>query len=149
VRVVLSTFRSTSSHSFPPLSLTSQCVFTTLERDFMHLGWLFLFAVLMAAALLFTMVFFVRALSQSCLFSQEKSTCYFLFFLCLYIVLMVLLTVFICPLHRSHRPRTLFSPHASSYLHLNLQIIMFSDLECDYINPIDLCNKLNQVRPYN
>ncbi|KAI8811701.1 cornichon [Cladochytrium replicatum] len=22
-------------------------------------------------------------------------------------------------------------------------IIMFSDLECDYINPIDLCNKLN------
>eukprot|EP00128_Syssomonas_multiformis_P006205 Colp12_sorted_trinity150504_noHs@24251 len=23
-------------------------------------------------------------------------------------------------------------------------IIMFSDLECDYINPIDLCNKLNQ-----
>ncbi|KAG9285780.1 hypothetical protein G9A89_013205 [Geosiphon pyriformis] len=22
--------------------------------------------------------------------------------------------------------------------------IMFSDLECDYINPIDLCNKLNQ-----
>jgi hypothetical protein len=28
---------------------------------------------------------------------------------------------------------------------LLLQIIMFSDLECDYINPIDLCNKLNQV----
>jgi protein cornichon len=27
-----------------------------------------------------------------------------------------------------------------------IQIIMFSDLECDYINPIDLCNKLNQVR---
>lgn len=24
---------------------------------------------------------------------------------------------------------------------------MFSDLECDYINPIDLCNKLNQVSP--
>ncbi|GAA5808145.1 hypothetical protein MFLAVUS_001529 [Mucor flavus] len=23
-------------------------------------------------------------------------------------------------------------------------VIMFSDLECDYINPIDLCNKLNQ-----
>eukprot|EP00835_Amoeboradix_gromovi_P005824 NODE_592_length_6322_cov_0.357063.p4 type:complete len:131 gc:universal NODE_592_length_6322_cov_0.357063:4050-3658(-) len=23
-------------------------------------------------------------------------------------------------------------------------IILFSDLECDYINPIDLCNKLNQ-----
>ncbi|GJJ06761.1 hypothetical protein Clacol_000957 [Clathrus columnatus] len=22
-------------------------------------------------------------------------------------------------------------------------IIMFSDLECDYINPVDLCNKLN------
>lgn len=26
------------------------------------------------------------------------------------------------------------------------QIIMFSDLECDYMNPIDLCNKLNKVR---
>jgi len=50
-------------------------------------GWLFLFAVLVAAALLFCMVFF---------------------------------------------------------------IIMFSDLECDYINPIDLCNKLNQfVLPEN
>ena len=24
-------------------------------------------------------------------------------------------------------------------------IIMFSDLECDYINPIDLCNKLNKL----
>jgi len=23
---------------------------------------------------------------------------------------------------------------------------MFSDLECDYINPIDLCNQLNRVR---
>ncbi|KAF5326149.1 hypothetical protein D9611_000300 [Ephemerocybe angulata] len=50
-------------------------------------GWLFLFAVLAAAGLLFCMVFF---------------------------------------------------------------IIMFSDLECDYINPIDLCNKLNQfVIPEN
>ncbi|EKM81097.1 hypothetical protein AGABI1DRAFT_112798 [Agaricus bisporus var. burnettii JB137-S8] len=50
-------------------------------------GWLFLFGVLMAAGLLFCMVFF---------------------------------------------------------------IIMFSDLECDYINPIDLCNKLNQfVLPEN
>ena len=26
---------------------------------------------------------------------------------------------------------------------------MFSDLECDYINPIDLCNRLNQVRDHN
>jgi hypothetical protein len=26
---------------------------------------------------------------------------------------------------------------------------MFSDLECDYINPIDLCNKLNQVCFYS
>ncbi|KAF8891752.1 cornichon [Infundibulicybe gibba] len=50
-------------------------------------GWLFLFSVLMAAGLLFCMVFF---------------------------------------------------------------IIMFSDLESDYINPIDLCNKLNQfVIPEN
>ncbi|PVG00434.1 cornichon [Serendipita vermifera] len=44
-------------------------------------GWLFLFSVLLAAVLLFTMVFF---------------------------------------------------------------IIMFSDLECDYINPIDLCTQLNR-----
>ncbi|GAA5873514.1 hypothetical protein JCM3774_000036 [Rhodotorula dairenensis] len=44
-------------------------------------AWLFLFAVILSAALLFTSVFF---------------------------------------------------------------IIMFSDLECDYLNPIDLCNKLNQ-----
>jgi hypothetical protein len=29
---------------------------------------------------------------------------------------------------------------------IRLQIIMFSDLEVDYINPIDLCNQLNQVR---
>ncbi|ORZ15128.1 cornichon [Absidia repens] len=27
---------------------------------------------------------------------------------------------------------------------LFMMVIMFSDLECDYINPIDLCNKLNQ-----
>ncbi|CAG8832642.1 34997_t:CDS:2, partial [Racocetra persica] len=27
---------------------------------------------------------------------------------------------------------------------LFMMTIMFSDLECDYINPIDLCNKLNQ-----
>ena len=33
----------------------------------------------------------------------------------------------------------------SSRNFFNTQIIMFSDLECDYINPIDLCNKLNQV----
>ncbi|KAI9145976.1 cornichon [Paraphysoderma sedebokerense] len=30
------------------------------------------------------------------------------------------------------------------YASMKPQIIMFSDLECDYINPIDLCNKLNQ-----
>ncbi|KIY50289.1 cornichon [Fistulina hepatica ATCC 64428] len=34
--------------------------------------------------------------------------------------------------------------------YLPVLIIMFSDLECDYINPIDLCNKLNQfVLPEN
>ena len=32
------------------------------------------------------------------------------------------------------------------YANTKRQIIMFSDLECDYINPFDLCNKLNQVR---
>ena len=37
-------------------------------------------------------------------------------------------------------------PH-SKFVLFRTQIIMFSDLECDYINPIDLCNKLNQVRP--
>ena len=54
----------------------------------------------MAAALLFTSVFFVRLLLLQ-------------------------------PLHSTDHGQ---------------QIIMFSDLECDYINPIDLCNKLNQVR---
>lgn len=73
-------------------------------------GWLFLFSVLMAAGLLFTMVFFVRLsisfyLNSSC---DVTVRCSF---------------------------------------HALFQIIMFSDLECDYINPIDLCNKLNQVRP--
>lgn len=57
-------------------------------------------------------------------------------------------------------PQGYYSPWFSSYAsvfrhtqHVRLrpsrhstQIIMFSDLECDYINPIDLCNKLNQVR---
>lgn len=28
----------------------------------------------------------------------------------------------------------------------HFQVIMFSDLESDYVNPIDLANKLNQVR---
>jgi len=36
-------------------------------------------------------------------------------------------------------------PH-NGFLFPAAQIIMFSDLECDYINPIDLCNRLNQVR---
>jgi hypothetical protein len=67
-------------------------------------AWLFLFAVLMSAALLFTMVFFVR-------------------------------------------PSVLpVSPILRSLTRPGVQIIMFSDLETDYINPIDLCNKLNQVR---
>lgn len=26
--------------------------------------------------------------------------------------------------------------------------VMYSDLESDYINPVDLCNKLNMVRNY-
>ena len=38
--------------------------------------------------------------------------------------------------------------NADVQLHPLVQIIMFSDLECDYINPIDLCNKLNQVRTH-
>lgn len=29
-----------------------------------------------------------------------------------------------------------------------IQIIMFSDLETDYINPIDFCNKMNKVRAF-
>lgn len=65
-------------------------------------GWLFLFSVLMAAGLLFTMVFFVSL-----------------------------------PSYLNTHPSTHSLPLS--------QIIMFSDLECDYINPIDLCNKLNQV----
>lgn len=34
-----------------------------------------------------------------------------------------------------------FCPNFADFI----QIIMFSDLESDYVNPIDLCNKLNQV----
>lgn len=39
------------------------------------------------------------------------------------------------------------STYLQTALNLNnaLQIIMFSDLEVDYINPVDLCNKLNMV----
>jgi hypothetical protein len=40
----------------------------------------------------------------------------------------------------------LVSPFSRSLTRPGAQIIMFSDLETDYINPIDLCNKLNQVR---
>lgn len=65
-------------------------------------GWLFLFAVLYSAALLFGMVFFV---SLGCLCSVT-----------------------------------------SMFRLFAWQIIMYSDLESDYINPIDFCNKLNQVR---
>lgn len=65
---------------------------------------LFLFAVIMAALLLFMMVFFVCTSVM-----KKKGT--------------------------GSRLTTLW-----------IQVIMFSDLECDYINPIDLCNKLNQVR---
>jgi hypothetical protein len=72
----------------------------TLHR--LQSGWLFLFSVLFAAGLLFTMVFFVSVV-------RFHPICGWL-----------------------------------TILAFN-KIIMFSDLECDYINPIDLCNKLNQV----
>ena len=77
--------------------------FRVMHHIALRTGWLFLFAVLMAAGLLFTMVFFVRlfAIGHKALLKLRRR----------------------CP----------------------SQIIMFSDLECDYINPIDLCNKLNQV----
>jgi hypothetical protein len=76
----------------------------------LKIGWLFLFAVLMAAGLLFTMVFFV---------------CAALGFHWVHLAVVLNADVQLRP--------------------LLIQIIMFSDLECDYINPIDLCNKLNQV----
>lgn len=76
-------------------------------------GWLFLFAVLVAAALLFTMVFYVSAL--------------------------------LCRNASASQARIAIADHR--WILASLQIIMFSDLECDYINPIDLCNKLNQVSP--
>ncbi len=60
------------------------------------------------------------------------------------------------PLRRAHGSRVIvhhgflrasfFSQFVKLIVFLLRQIIMFSDLECDYINPIDLCNKLNQVR---
>jgi protein cornichon len=82
---------------------------TLLPHISLKIGWLFLFAVLMAAGLLFTMVFFVCVALG---------------------------------LHRIHLAAKL---KADVHLSSPSQIIMFSDLECDYINPIDLCNKLNQV----
>ncbi|ELU42060.1 Cornichon domain-containing protein [Rhizoctonia solani AG-1 IA] len=45
-----------------------------------------------------------------------------------------------CSCSRFSWPPGFFSRWSFSYVPL---IIMFSDLECDYINPIDLCNKLN------
>jgi len=84
-----------------------------LSQPLPQTGWLFLFAVLMAAGLLFTMVFFVRVASP---------------FRWVHVVAALNADVQLYPLE---------------------QIIMFSDLECDYINPIDLCNKLNQVRTHS
>ena len=85
-----------------------------------HIGWLFLFAVLMAAGLLFCMVFFV-----SCILDP---------FLRLWLRLW-------CTSQWTYHRALFFAAD----LFTSKQIIMFSDLECDYINPIDLCNKLNQV----
>ena len=34
---------------------------------------------------------------------------------------------------------------ALKFLTIFAQVIMFSDLETDYINPIDFCNKMNKV----
>jgi len=79
------------------------CLRAKADELSLILGWLFLFAVLYSACLLFGMVFFV-----CCGFSFK-----------FHAVL--------------NDP---FSP---------VQIIMYSDLESDYINPIDFCNKLNQV----
>lgn len=92
---------------------------------YMESGWLFLFAVLVAAGLLFCMVFFVSPISKCYFCPPMQSVCsletWRLFFR-------------VCLLHFWH-----------GWLASIQQIIMFSDLECDYINPIDLCNKLNQV----
>ena len=33
-----------------------------------------------------------------------------------------------------------------SFIDMPVQLIMFSDLECDYVNPIEMCSKLNAVK---
>ena len=61
--------------------------------------------------------------------------------------LLFTMVFFVCVSPGSHRAHAAVVLNADVQLHpLLVQIIMFSDLECDYINPIDLCNKLNQVR---
>ena len=75
----------------------------------MPLGWfIYLFAVLWAAGLMFTAVFFVSTPSLYSLLDSSSLL--------------------------QHGVRT------------HPQVIMFSDLETDYINPIDFCNKMNKVR---
>jgi hypothetical protein len=100
-------------------------------------GWLFLLGVLLAAVLLFTMVFFVRLclrtfaigqrLTSSSRLHRRRSSCF---------------------LVRHSRGRAA-TGSAADEVALSPDALprSLADLECDYVNPIDLSNKLNQVRP--
>ncbi|PPQ88460.1 hypothetical protein CVT25_011586 [Psilocybe cyanescens] len=154
-------------------------------------GWLFLFAVLYAAALLFGMVFFIimysdlesdyinpidfcNKLNQFVIPEYAAHA-----FLALLFLLTGQWTSFLwnVPLLAYNINKVVNKAHMydateifrslpqhqkeayfktgfyllSFFFYLyKMIIIMFSDLECDYINPIDLCNKLNQfVLPEN
>lgn len=60
--------------------------------------------------------------------------------------LLFTMVFFVCATSGFHSVHVAATLNADVQPHPLGQIIMFSDLECDYINPIDLCNKLNQVR---
>jgi bacteriorhodopsin len=68
----------------------------------------------------------------------------FLFVVFMFTGLLFTVVLFVRQIHHHHHHCHHFQPQLPA-LSL-LQIIMFLDLECNYINPIDLCNKLNQVR---
>jgi hypothetical protein len=100
-------------------------------------GWLFLLGVLLAAVLLFTMVFFVRLCLRTFAIGQRLTSSSHLH-----------RRRSSCSLVRHSRGRAA-TGSAADEVALSPDALprSLADLECDYVNPIDLSNKLNQVRP--
>ena len=104
------------------------CIFSSLGYG-SNMGseaLLFLFAVIMAAVHLFVMVFFVSFdytvyMRNDCTYTQLWTSQRVVLFL--------------------RRCQCQWNLNFSPYW----KTIMYADLECDYINPIDLCSKLNQA----